>query len=74
MKTRIPTAGTQAETLAVRSGDSCPETGWWQPLQSEDMSELPTSRFVGQGSPMPAVGSVPGLWVKGRNSLNQSDY
>jgi len=74
MNTHIPTADVHAETLAVRSGDSCPETGWWQPLQSEDMSELPISRFVGQGSPMPAVGTVPDLWVKGRNSLYQSDY
>lgn len=74
MKTRKPTASTQVSTLAVRTGDSCPKTGWWHPLQSEDMSALPTSRFVGQGSPMPEVGGAPGVWVQGRNSLHQSDY
>lgn len=74
MKTRIPTADSQAETLAVHTGDRCPETGWWQPLQSEDMSEVPASRFVGRGCPMPAVRGAPGTWVPGRNSLHQTDY
>ena len=74
MNTHIPTADAHAEIVAVRSGDSCPETGWWQPLQSEDMSELPTSRFVGQGSPMPAAGGLPAIWIQRRNSLQQTDY
>ena len=74
MKTPIPTADAQAETLAVRTGESCPETGWWQPIESENTNGVPASRFVGKGCPMPAAGGVPGIWIQGHNSLHQTDY
>ena len=74
MKTHKPAADTEVETRAVHTGENCPETGWWQALQSENVIEVPAFRFVGQGSPMPLVGGAPGTWVPRRASHRQSDY
>jgi hypothetical protein len=74
MNTHIPTADAHAEIVAVRTGQNCPETGWWQPLQSENMSEVQASRFIGKGCPMPAAGGLPAIWIQGRNSFQQTDY
>lgn len=66
MKKRKPTYNdyTQAESLAVRTGEHCPETGWWHAVQPDASS--PTSRFVGRGNVMPAAGG-PSLWVPSRS-------
>jgi hypothetical protein len=57
-----PSVYAQNETLTVRTGDHCPETGWWRPVQSE-MPTTSVSRFVAQGSVMPAVAGTPAFWV-----------
>ncbi|MFE5837626.1 hypothetical protein [Arthrobacter sp. NPDC056493] len=88
MKRRFPTTATAAATaaqptaiaasvlaaVAVRTGEHCPQTGWWYPLQSASVGAGPAEptsaatgpapRFVGQGSVMPAVGGSPSLWLK----------
>ncbi|MDQ1056440.1 hypothetical protein QFZ23_000341 [Arthrobacter globiformis] len=73
MKRRRPaTAATQREATAVRTGEHCPQTGWWYPLQSESAEPAPAEPglapwFVGQGSVMPAIGGSPSLWLPSRN-------
>ena len=54
----------------VRTGEHCPESGWWYPLQSDSQEPVTparfatlASRFIGQGSVMPAVGGAPSLWL-----------
>ena len=80
MKRRRPAAASVAESkaAAVRTGEHCPQTGWWYPLQPEPAASAatpaatapapapepsPVPRFVGQGSVMPAVAGVPSLWL-----------
>ncbi|MFP3463372.1 hypothetical protein R5O87_21260 [Arthrobacter globiformis] len=89
MKRRRPAAVSIAATAAVpsraavRTGEHCPQTGWWYPLASEPAASGsapgpdpapgpapasgPAPRFVGQGSVMPAVAGAPSLWLPGRN-------
>jgi hypothetical protein len=65
---------TQTETLTIRSGEQCPKTGWWQPLQSEERSQTMPSRFLGQGCTMPDVNGTSTLWVQSHNARLQTDY
>lgn len=65
---------TRRETLTIRSGEHCPKTGWWQPLQSEDRDQRASSRFVGQGCVMPNVNGESTLWVQSGNARQQTDY
>ncbi len=48
------------ERPAVRTGEHCPESGWWQPSPASGQAEPP--RFIGEGSVMPASGGAPVLW------------
>ncbi|MFF2315259.1 hypothetical protein ACFVTE_03220 [Arthrobacter sp. NPDC058097] len=52
-------------TRAVRTGEHCPQSGWWVPLGSG--SDGADARFIGEGSVMPAVGAGPALWVPRSN-------
>jgi hypothetical protein len=65
---------TRRGTLAIRSGEHCPETGWWQPLQSEDWDRPAPSRFMGQGFVMPNVDGASTVWVQSGNARLQTDY
>ncbi|MDQ0680443.1 hypothetical protein QFZ30_003825 [Arthrobacter pascens] len=70
MKRRCPAVldHAQASTLAVRTGEHCPESGWWYPVQARRAGlPMATSRFVGQGSVLPAVGGSPSLWLPTRS-------
>lgn len=55
------------ESLTVRTGEHCPETGWWHPLSSEKAGTPAPPRFVGEGSVMPAVGGTAIIWVPKRD-------
>jgi hypothetical protein len=69
MKRRRPAVldHAQAGSLAVRTGEHCPESGWWYPVQPEKAGTALPSRFVGQGSVMPAVAGAPAFWVPTRS-------
>ena len=45
----------------VRTGEHCPQSGWWAPLGS--VNDGADERFIGEGSLMPAVAAGPTLWV-----------
>jgi hypothetical protein len=64
----------QAKSLVTRTGDHCPETGWWQPYQSETPGSTTPSRFLAQGSIMPALDGLPTLWVPRHTAHRQTDY
>ena len=66
MKRRTAQPASTQDPAAVRTGEHCPRTGWWYPLQVEPATLTQTPRFVGQGSVMPAVGGSPSLWLPGR--------
>ncbi|WP_258804273.1 hypothetical protein [Pseudarthrobacter sp. NS4] len=68
MKRRRPAylAAARTDTLAVRTGEHCPESGWWFPAQRE-LGEAPSAaRYISEGSVMPANSGVPALWLPGR--------
>lgn len=69
MKKRRPTSAqyAQTESLAVRTGEHCPETGWWHPMHSGKPEAAASSRFVGEGSVMPALAGAPAFWVPRRS-------
>lgn len=48
--------------LLLRTGDHCTETGWWT------NEELNASRFITEGSLMPSVEGMAGLWGKSANA------
>jgi hypothetical protein len=53
----------RTEALAVRTGEHCPESGWWFPAQRE-LGEAPSAaRYISEGSVMPANGGTPSLWL-----------
>ncbi|MDQ0618330.1 hypothetical protein QFZ33_002354 [Arthrobacter globiformis] len=53
----------QSKSLTVATGEHCPETGWWHPVQPEKPGTPAPPRFVGEGSVMPAVGGTSTIWV-----------
>lgn len=72
MKRRRPDhlAPSSAEKTAVRTGEHCPDSGWWYPDQP-DLAKVLTAdtsgaRFIGEGSVMPAIGGKPILWLRGQ--------
>ena len=69
MEKRRPTSTgfSEAKSLPVRTGEHCPETGWWDPVQPEKAGTALPSRFVGQGSVMHAVTGAPAFWVPTRS-------
>lgn len=72
MKRRRPEqlAPSSAEKTAVRTGEHCPDSGWWYPVQPEVVKVLTVgtsgARFIGEGSVMPAIGGKPILWLPGQ--------
>jgi hypothetical protein len=72
IRTPYPAAHTPAN--CVRSGQPCPETGWWQPLQTEAQGGITSSRFIAQGTTMPAGDSASTYWVRSTNARLQTDY
>jgi hypothetical protein len=72
MKRRRPEhlAPSSAEKAAVRTGEHCPESGWWYPAPSEPARALTVNisgaRFIGEGSVMPAVEGRPTFWFRGQ--------
>lgn len=75
MKRRRPEqlAPSSSEKTAVRTGEHCPDSGWWYPVQPELANVLTAdtsgARFIGEGSVMPAVGGKPILWLRGQEQL-----
>ena len=62
MKKRPPVVDRDSiNSTAVRTGEHCPDTGWWLPVAAEETHAA--SRFIGRGSVMPAVAGTPTLWV-----------
>jgi len=62
MKKLRPTPNLRPETSApVRTGEHCPESGWWLPATSAEHEAA--SRFVGQGSLMPTFAGTPSAWI-----------
>lgn len=68
MKRRRPAypATASAEALAVRTGEHCPESGWWFPAQRELVEAPSAARYISEGSVMPANSGVPALWLPSR--------
>jgi hypothetical protein len=70
MKRRHPDAPSSTEKAAVRTGEHCPDSGWWHPVQPEVATALVAdasgARFIGEGSVMPAAGGKPTLWRRGQ--------
>lgn len=61
MKKRSPFLASPARTThTVRTGEHCPESGWWIPL---DLSSDGAARFVGKGGLMPAFSGAPVIWI-----------
>jgi hypothetical protein len=61
----VPSA---TEKGAARTGEHCPDSGWWYPAPS-GLAKLLTAdtsgaRFIGEGSVMPAVGGRPIFWIR----------
>lgn len=50
-------------SLTIRTGEHCPESGWWFPLQPGATRAPSQARFIGEGNVMPAAGGVPIVWV-----------
>lgn len=65
MKRRRPARLTavQEEAAAVRTGEHCPDSGWWYPVQRDMDATLMLGRFVAEGNVMPTVGGAPALWL-----------
>lgn len=64
---RVNVAPSPLELIAVRTGEHCPESGWWYAAQ-RDTAETPSvatsaARFISEGSVMPAVGGRAALWL-----------
>lgn len=68
MKRRRPAylAAARTDNLVVRTGEHCPESGWWFPAQHELGEARSAARYISEGSVMPAKGGVPALWLPGR--------
>ena len=43
--------------LFSRTGEHCPSSGWWTPLNDET-----DAHFLSEGSVMPSVGGSPATW------------
>jgi hypothetical protein len=72
MKRRRPEhlPSSSGKKSAVGTGEHCPDSGWWYPVQPE-LAKVPTAdtsgaRFIGEGSVMPAMGGKPVLWGRGQ--------
>lgn len=72
--TPASTSYAQSETITVSTGEQCPETGWWQALQSENQANAASSLFLGRGCVMPAVGGAAVVWMQLRHAHLQTDY
>ncbi|TQJ34184.1 hypothetical protein FBY36_1415 [Arthrobacter sp. SLBN-122] len=52
---------------AARTGEHCPQTGWWNPAGEEatkaSLRAAAEARFIGEGSLMPPINGLPGTWV-----------
>lgn len=55
------------EFTADRTGEHCPESGWWYPAQrtAEAISLDSSARFISEGAVMPAAGGRATLWLPG---------
>lgn len=42
----------------VRTGEHCPVSGWWAPLDDEARPQ-----FLSEGSIMPSVNGIAGIWT-----------
>ncbi len=60
-KSRAASASPRQVNPIVRTGEHCPESGWWQPLSA---GRGASSKFFGQGSLMPAVEGAPSFWIR----------
>jgi hypothetical protein len=63
MKRRSHFISAQPEGRAARTGEHCPETGWWSPAQAKPEGGRQPARFISQGSVMPALGSTAVSWL-----------
>lgn len=67
---RATSAPSPLDFTAVRTGEHCPESGWWYPTQPQpsDAPSMPisTARFISEGSLMPALGGKATRWLPGR--------
>jgi hypothetical protein len=73
-RTSLHAPSARTETLVARTGEHCPTTGWWNPLLPEDYNSDVSSRFIGKGSVVPAVGGTPIIWVPSNNAHLQTEY
>ena len=73
-KRTAPHASARTETLVAKTGEHCPTSGWWKPMLPEEYNSKVSSRFIGKGSVMPAVGGTPIIWVPSNNAHLQTEY
>lgn len=63
---------------AVRTGEHCPESGWWYPAQRQvaEATSVATStaRFISEGTVMPAAGGGPTLWLPRRDRTSAGRF
>lgn len=69
LKRRRPyPARSPLKEAAVRTGEHCPESGWWYPAQpglaNGSLASASVAKFVGEGSVMPAMGGIPAIWLR----------
>jgi hypothetical protein len=67
MKRRRPShqVPTGTEAVAARTGEHCPESGWWFPRGHHLAEAHSASVFVSEGSIMPPLDGSPTLWLPG---------
>lgn len=53
----------QYASTPVRTGEHCPESGWWYPAPGERDTAAKDARFISEGNVMPAVAGNPALWL-----------
>lgn len=64
MKQRHPADSMpRSRTVAVRTGEHCPVSGWWYPVHREMITADAQAVFVGRGSLMPATDGAPASWI-----------
>ncbi|WP_105693761.1 MULTISPECIES: hypothetical protein [unclassified Arthrobacter] len=50
-------------SIAVRTGEHCPNSGWWSPDAIAS-----AVRYISEGNVMPTFGGAPVLWLQTQRS------
>lgn len=53
----------QSQPVKAATGEHCPMSGWWHPVQPDKLGTPEPPRFVGEGSVMPAIRGISTIWI-----------